>query len=120
MRIIAVTGITTATPSAPCIIMKATKAIGKRAKNAATMFPQKCMCGMERTNTISKCLRIHPNSNPPDARNVIASSAWRKTVMLCVRGNTFAKAVQVLSYPIFDNGGERSSQFKPSFRLALD
>jgi hypothetical protein len=78
MRETVATGITAATRSAPIIMLKDTRGIGKTARDAGDRLKQKCMFGMEQMSTILKSSKILQSTNRQHVQNAGGSSIWGK------------------------------------------
>jgi hypothetical protein len=69
MRETVVPGITAAIRSAPIIMPKDTRGIGKTARDAGGRLKQKCMFGMEQMSPILKSLKILQSTNRQHVQN---------------------------------------------------
>jgi len=78
MRETVAPGITAATRSAPIIMPKDTRGIGKTARDAGDRLRQRCIFGMEQMSTISKSLKILQSTNRRHVQNAGGLSIWGK------------------------------------------
>jgi len=99
MRETAAPGITAATRSAPIIMPKDTRGIGKIARDAADRLKQKCMFGMEQMSTILKSSKILQSTNRKPVQNAGWSLIWAKMDIHNKVENIGVMNVRTLKWP---------------------